>query len=99
MPQCQQFRDGESNAMESKASKRLRVDEYDNEEGQNSDKYLGKVSRYIFIFLCLQKKSNRLTNLGKEIKGLNQLIYIPKLLYQMIANFVLEFSDKKSLKA
>ena len=35
----QQFEDSESDATELRASKRPRVDEYDNEEGQDSDKY------------------------------------------------------------
>lgn len=61
---------------------------HDNEKKQNFNKYKAKNEgegiRYIFfsfvsnLFLSL-KKSNCPTNLGKEIKSLNHLIFISKI--------------------
>lgn len=49
--------------------------------GQSSDKYQNKDDRYVFLFCCFQKKSNRLTDLGKGNKSLNHIVYMLKLFY------------------
>lgn len=95
----QQFKYSKSDATELKASKCPCINEHDNEEGQGLDKYQAKDGRYIFFHLCPPKKSNRLTNLGKKSRSLNYLIYIQKLLYQIIAYWILEFLNREGLKA
>ena len=74
------------------------MDENDKKEGQGSDKYQGSSARYVFLSPCLQKESNRLTDLCEKTKSLNHLVWIPKLPYQIIANFVLEFLDGEGSK-
>lgn len=80
-------------------SKCLHVYENEIEEEQHLNKYQGKGDKYVLFFLCPQKESNRLINLSNRKTNLNHLVYIPKLLYQIIANFLLEFLGKKNLKA
>lgn len=46
-----QFKDNESNTTESQALKRSHVDINDNKERQSLDKYQGKNSRFILLFL------------------------------------------------
>ena len=87
----QHIKVNESDGMEPRALKRSRVDEHDNKKGQGLDDYHGKVGRYVFLLLCLQRESNCSTDLGKGRKSLNHLLYIPKLPYQTITNFVLKF--------
>ena len=70
----QQFKDNESDIMEPKTSKWLHVDEHDNKEKQGLDKYQGKDGKYVPLFLCSQKKSNRQTDLGEGTKRLNHLV-------------------------
>lgn len=85
---CQQFEDSESDAMEPRASKPPSVDAHDNKKGEDLKKYQSKTGRYVPLLFCLQKESNRPTDLGKVIRSLNHLVYIPKLPHQIIANFV-----------
>lgn len=74
------------------------MDVHNNEKGQDLDKFQDKDGKYISLLFFLQKESNCLTNLSKGTRSLNYLIYILKLLYQVITNFALEFPGKKSLK-
>ncbi len=87
----QQFEDSENKETELKALKYQHVDVYDNREGQSLDKYksegkeedIGYISLF-FVTLLLpppppQKMSNRSINMGKRIKSLNYLVYIPKI--------------------
>lgn len=73
--------------------------EHDNEEEQSSDKYQDSGDKYIPLPLHPQKESNRLTDLGEATRSLNYLVCIPKLPYQIIANFMLEFQGRKGSKA
>lgn len=74
MLERQQFKDSGSDVTESKISKRRHVNPNDNEKEQDLGEYDNKDDRYSFFFLFSQKVSNRLTNLGKEIKSLNHLV-------------------------
>lgn len=74
--------------MEPKISKRQCVNMHNNEKRQSLDKYEGENKgediRYVlFLFITplssSQKKSNRLTDMGKRIKSPNHLIYLPKI--------------------
>lgn len=58
-----------------------------------------KVIDMLFFSFSSQKVLNCPTNLGKGTKNLKYLVYIPKLPHQIIVYFVLEFSNKKDLKA
>lgn len=98
MLKYQQFEGSISNATKLRALKCPCINKYNNKEGQNSNKYQNSGSRYVFLLSHLQKKSNRLTNLDKGRKGLNQLVYISKFPYQIIANFVLKFPTEESSK-
>ena len=95
----QRFGDSESDTTEPRASKCLRVDVHDNEEGKGSDEYHSKGNRYVPLSPLPQKKSNRPTNLGEGIRSLNHFVCIPKLPHQVIANFALEFLGGEDLKA
>ena len=75
------------------------MDAYNNEEEQDLEEYEVKDSRYIPCSFCSQDKSNRSKDLGKGIRNLNHLVYIPKLPNQIIANFLLEFLDEGDSKA
>lgn len=91
-----------SNVTESRALKCLYVDKLNNIKRKNSYKYWSEDGRYIFLLFCLQKESNRLIDLidlGKKSRSLTYIICIPKMSYPIIANFVLVFLRKKSLKA
>ena len=70
----QRFKDSKSDARKGRASKRPRVDEHDNKEGQRSDKYQDKSARYVPLPPYPQKESNRITDLGKGTKSLNHLV-------------------------
>ena len=70
----QQFEHSESDAIEPKASKRVCVDEHNNEKGQGSDKYQDKSGRYVTLPPRPQKESNRPTDLGERTKSLNHLV-------------------------
>ena len=58
---------------------------YDNKERESLDKFEGKskgedIGYVFFSFIALSKKElNSLTNMGKKIKSLNHLVYIPKI--------------------
>lgn len=60
------------------------MDVYDDKKEQGLDEYKGESDRYISlsfntIYRPPCKESNRLTDLGKGIRSLNHLIYIPKI--------------------
>ena len=95
----QQFEDSESDAIEPRASKRPRVDAHNNKKWQGLDEYQGKGGRYIPLPPLPQKESNRPINLAEGTRSLNHLVCIPKLPYQIIANFALEFSGGEGSKA
>ena len=71
--------------MEPRGLKRQRLDSYDNEEDEGLDKFEGESEKegigYILLLFValLQKESNHLTDMGKGIRSLNHLIYIPKI--------------------
>ena len=92
--------------MELKRSKRQRLDERDNEEGNSLDEDESEIkgARYIPLsFVPLpplpQTVLNRPSDLGERIKSLNHLVCIPKICYSRSANFGLEFPGKKGSKA
>ena len=102
----QRFEESGSDETEPKESKHQRLDEHDDEEGNNLDKDEGEIegARYIlppFIPLLLlpQKVSNRPSNLGKRTRSLNYLVYIPKICYSRSVNFALEFPGRGGSKA
>ena len=85
MLKCQQFEDNKSDEMESRSSKRQRLDLRDNEKEEGLDKFedkgKGEGIRYVPLPFVIfpQKELNRLTDMSKGIKSLNCYIYIPKI--------------------
>lgn len=65
--------------MKLKISKRPRIDIYYNEKRKNLKEYQSKSGRYVLLISQTKKESNRLTDLGKEIKSQNYLVCISKL--------------------
>lgn len=53
----------------------------------------------IFLFFFSSKRKKLLKKFNKKIKSLNHLVYISKLVYQKIANFILKFLGRRDLKA
>ena len=88
---CQQFEDNESGVIKPWALKCLFMDLHDNEKRQ------GLNNKYVPLLFHSQK-SNRSTDLDERTNNLNHLVYLPKLLFQIIANFALEFLGRKGLK-
>ena len=101
----QQYKDSRSDETKLKGSKRQRLDERDNEEGNGLDKHKNEIkgARYILspfvpLFLLSQKVSNRPSNLSKVIKSLNCLVCISKIYYSRSANFTLKILGKEGSK-
>ena len=102
----QQFEDNRSDKSEPKGSKRQRLDECDNEEGNGLDEDEDKIegARYILLpFVSLlplpQKVSNRPSDLSEETRSLNHLVCIPKICYSRSAKLTLEFPGRGGSKA
>lgn len=72
----QKFKDIESNKIEPRTWKCLYIDERKDKKRQSSDQYHDKDGRYLPFLPHSQKELNRLINLGKRIKNLNQIICI-----------------------
>ncbi len=68
-----------------KSSKCQRLDACEDEEGKGLDKFEGEGEKEDIGYIILpfvappQKESNRPTDMGEGIKGLNHLVYIPKI--------------------
>ena len=74
------------------------MDTHNNEKGQDLDKYQDKGGSYVPLCPLPHIESNRPTNLGERTKILNYLVCISKLSYLVIANFALEFSNRRGSK-
>ncbi len=84
----QQFEDSESEERKSRVSKRQRLGMHNDEERQSLDEYEGENEGEDIGYIPLpfvaplpppRKESNRSTDMGKRIKSLNYLVYIPKI--------------------
>ena len=102
----QRFEESGSDETEPKGSKRQRLDERDNEEGNSLDEDEGEIegARYVPPPLVLlpplpRKVSNRPSDLSEGTRSLNHLVCIPKIYYSRSANFALEFPGKGGSKA
>ena len=110
----QRFGDSGSDKTELKGLKRKRLDERDdnkgngleneNENSLDKNEFEMRCDRYIHpLFVPLlslpQKVSKRSSDLGKGIKSLKYIIWIPKICYSRSANFALEFPGRGGLKA
>lgn len=98
---CQHFKGNGSDKTKPKKSKCQYLDKRDNEQENGLDKNEGEIedTRYVFLLLFFQKVSNCLSDLGKRIKNLNNLIGILKICYSRTANFALEFLGRRGSKA
>lgn len=101
----QQFKDSRSDKTEPRGSKYQRLDKRDNKEENGLDEDEGKIKSakyvsppFIFLSLLFQKVSNCLSNLGKRIRSLNYLIYIPKVCYLRVLTLHQSFQIKKISK-
>lgn len=65
---------------------------------QSSDKDQAKNNKYITFPVCSQKILNHPINLCKRIISLKHIVYILKLLNQIMTNFVLKFSNRGGWK-
>lgn len=102
----QRFEESGSDETEPKGSKRQRLDERDDEEGNSLDEDEGEIegARYVpppFVPLppLPRKVSNRPSDLGEGTRSLNHLVCIPKICYSRSANFALEFPGRGGSKA
>ena len=100
------FEESGSNKTEPKESKRQRLDENDNEEGNSLDKDKDEIESVIYVpppfvslSLFLQKVSNHPSTLGEGTRSLNHLVCISKICYSRRANFALEFPGREGSKA
>ena len=81
----QRFKDSGSDKMEPRGSKQQRLDLHDNKEEENLDEFEGENKKegigYVPLpfITSLRKESNHSTNMGKETRSLNHLVYIPKI--------------------
>lgn len=81
----QRFKDNRSDKTELKGSKCQQLNVHDNESGQCLDEYEveSKDNRYILLLFkalfLLQKKLNRLSDLGEKTISLNHLVCISKI--------------------
>ena len=101
----QRFEESGSDEMEPKGSKRQRLDERDNEEGNSLNEDQGEIegaryipSSFVPLPLLFRNVSNRPSDLGKGIRSLNHLVYIPKICYSRSAKFALEFPNRGGSK-
>ena len=102
----QRFKEGGSDETEPKGSKRQRLDECDDEEGNSLDEDEDEMegARYVpppFVPLpsLPQKVSNCPSDLGKGTRSLNHLVCLPKICYSRSANFALKFPGRRGSKA
>ncbi len=79
----QQFEDSGSDETEPRGSKCQRLDVHDNEKGEGLDEFEGEREDIGYVPLLFvappQKESNCPTNMGKETRSLNHLVYISKI--------------------
>ena len=97
----QQFEDGRSEKTKPRRSKRQRLDEHNNEEGNGLDADEGEIEghRYVFLPLLPQKVSNYPSDSDEETRSLKHIVSIPRTYYSNSNNFALVFAGKKGLKA
>ena len=100
----QQFQDNGSDEIEPRGWKCHLLNEHDNKEvnSLDEDKCEIKGGSNVFLpfipLLLPQKVSNRTLDLGKGVRSLNHLIYIPKICYSRSVNFALEFTGREGSK-
>ncbi len=81
----QRFKDSGSDKTEPRDSKRQWLNAHNDKEGEGLDEFEGEgegknIGYILFLFVAPpQNGSNRSTDIGKGIKSLNHLVYIPKI--------------------